>query len=68
MRHNEEELNLELSKILPWGHDLSKVDLMENEKGKSGNLLDIMLDPHIKCFLLLQVKNSSHFILYTLTI
>lgn len=56
VRHNEEELNLELSKSLPWGHDLSKVSFWINKKKNQGNLLDIMLDPHTKCFLLLQVN------------
>ena len=55
VRHNEEELNLELSRSLPWGHDLSKVSWWSNKKNNSGkNLLDIMSDPHTKCFLLLQ--------------
>jgi len=55
VRHNEEDLNLELSKSLPWGHDLSKVTWWTKKKTSSGkNMLDIMLDPHTKCFLLLQ--------------
>eukprot|EP00804_Cyclotella_cryptica_P005774 CCRYP_000100-RC/>CCRYP_000100-RC protein AED:0.06 eAED:0.06 QI:2796/1/1/1/0.9/0.76/21/2629/1339 len=54
VRHNEEELNLELSKSLPWGHDLSKLSFWMEKKKQPGNLLDIMLDPHTKCFLLLQ--------------
>lgn len=56
VRHNEEELNLELSKKLPWGYDLSKVSFWIAKKKYTGNLLDIMLDPHTKCFLLLQVS------------
>lgn len=58
VRHNEEELNLELSKLLPWGHDLSKVSFWTEKTKHPGNLLDIMLDPHTKCFLLLQVSKS----------
>lgn len=55
VRHNEEDLNLELSKSLPWGHDLSKVTWWTKKKTSSGkNMLDVMLDPHTKCFLLLQ--------------
>lgn len=55
VRHNEEELNLELSRSLPWGYDLSKVSWwMEKQKGAGKNILDIMADPHTKCFLLLQ--------------
>jgi hypothetical protein len=61
VRHNEEELNLELSKSLPWGHDLSKVSFWMVKKKNPGNLLDIMLDPHTKCFLLLQVTNVTCF-------
>lgn len=58
VRHNEEEINLELSKSLPWGHDLSKVEssFRTDKKKNQGNILDIMLDPHTKCFLLLQVE------------
>ena len=55
VRHNEEELNLELSRSLPWGYDLSKVSWwMEKQKSAGKNILDIMADPHTKCFLLLQ--------------
>jgi len=55
VRHNEEELNLELSRSLPWGYDLSKVSWWMDKKNHPGkNILDIMLDPHTKCFLLLQ--------------
>lgn len=56
VRHNEEDLNLELSKSLPWGHDLSKVSWWkEKKKHPSGqNLFDMMSDPHTKSFLLLQ--------------
>eukprot|EP00984_Skeletonema_dohrnii_P009199 scaffold3511_cov144-Skeletonema_dohrnii-CCMP3373.AAC.8 len=55
VRHNEEELNLELSRSLPWGYDLGKVSWwMDKQKGAGKNILDIMLDPHTKCFLLLQ--------------
>jgi len=55
VRHNEEELNLELSRSLPWGYDLSKVSWwMDKRKGPGKNILDIMADPHTKCFLLLQ--------------
>jgi hypothetical protein len=55
VRHNEEELNLDLSRSLPWGHDLSKVSWwMDNHKSAGKNILEIMSDPHTKCFLLLQ--------------
>jgi hypothetical protein len=55
VRHNEEELNLELSRSLPWGYDLSKVSWWTDKPKHSGkNILDIMADPHTKCFLLLQ--------------
>jgi activating signal cointegrator complex subunit 3 len=55
VRHNEEELNLELSRSLPWGYDLSKVSWWTNKTQHSGkNMLDIMASPHTKCFLLLQ--------------
>lgn len=55
VRHNEEELNLELSRGLPWGYDLGKVSFwMDKKKPAGANILDIMLDPHTKCFLLLQ--------------
>ena len=55
VRHNEEELNLELSRSLIWGYDLSKVSWwMGKQKQPSKNILDIMADPHTKCFLLLQ--------------
>lgn len=55
VRHNEEELNLELSRGLPWGYDLGKVSFwMDKKKPAGSSILDIMLDPHTKCFLLLQ--------------
>ncbi|KAL7542850.1 hypothetical protein ACHAXR_012148 [Thalassiosira sp. AJA248-18] len=55
VRHNEEELNLELSRSLPWGYDLSKVSWwLDKHKHPGKNILDIMADPHTKCFLLLQ--------------
>mmetsp|Transcript_40669 Transcript_40669/g.73328 ORF Transcript_40669/g.73328 Transcript_40669/m.73328 type:complete len:383 (-) Transcript_40669:165-1313(-) len=55
VRHSEDELNLELSKSLPWGYDLSKVSWwMDKQKHPGKNILDIMADPHTKCFLLLQ--------------
>ena len=55
VRHNEEELNLELSRSLPWGYDLSKVAWWTDKQKQPGkNILDIMADPHTKCFLLLQ--------------
>ena len=56
--HNEDELNLELSKSLPWGHDLSKVSFWMEKKKQPGNLVGIMLDLHTKCFLLLQVNKN----------
>ncbi len=59
VRHNEEELNLELSKLVPWGHDLVKVSFWLDKKNRPNNLLDIMLDPHTKCFLLLQVNSLA---------
>jgi len=55
VRHNEEELNLELSRSLPWGYDLSKVSWwMDTTHHPGKNILDIMASPHTKCFLLLQ--------------
>jgi len=55
VRHNEEELNLELSRSLPWGYDLSKVSWWIDKPKQSGkNILDIMASPHTKAFLLLQ--------------
>lgn len=55
VRHNEEELNLELSRSLPWGYDLSKVSWWIDKPKQSGkNILDIMASPHTKTFLLLQ--------------
>ena len=55
VRHNEEELNLELSRSLPWGYDLSKVSWWTDKQKHPGkNILDIMADPHTKCFLLVQ--------------
>lgn len=55
VRHTEEELNLELSKSLPWGYDLSKVSWWTGKQNHPGkNILDIMASPHTKCFLLLQ--------------
>lgn len=55
VRHNEEELNLELSRSLPWGYDLTKVSWWTDKPNHSGkNILDIMASPHTKCFLLLQ--------------
>ena len=55
VRHNEEELNLELSRSLPWGYDLSKVAWwMDKPKQPGSNILDIMGSPHTKAFLLLQ--------------
>ncbi len=55
VRHNEEELNLELSRSLPWGHDLSKVSWwIDKPKHAGKNILEIMASPHTKCYLLLQ--------------
>mmetsp|Transcript_22044 Transcript_22044/g.47942 ORF Transcript_22044/g.47942 Transcript_22044/m.47942 type:complete len:2140 (-) Transcript_22044:37-6456(-) len=55
VRHSEEELNLELSRSLPWGYDLSKVSWWTDKHHHPGkNILDIMASPHTKCFLLLQ--------------
>lgn len=55
VRHNEEELNLELSRSLPWGYDLSKVSWwIDKADHPRKNILDIMASPHTKCFLLLQ--------------
>ena len=55
VRHNEEELNLELSRSIPWGHDLGKVSWWTDKPSRPGkNILDIMSSPHTKCFLLLQ--------------
>lgn len=55
VRHNEEELNIELSRSLPWGYDLSKVSWWIDKPKQSGkNILDIMASPHTKAFLLLQ--------------
>ena len=55
VRHNEEELNLELSRSLPWGYNLSKVSWwMDTAQHPGKNILDIMASPHTKCFLLLQ--------------
>ena len=55
VRHNEEELNLELSRSLPWGYDLSKVSWwIDKPKQLGKNILDIMASPHTKAFLLLQ--------------
>ena len=46
---------MELSRSLPWGHDLSKVSWWSDKPKHPGkNILDIMADPHTKCFLLLQ--------------
>ncbi len=55
VRHNEEELNLELSRSIPWGHDLGTVSWWTEKPSRPGkNILDIMASPHTKCFLLLQ--------------
>lgn len=55
VRHNEEELNLELSRSIPWGHDLNKVSWWIDKPNRPGpNILDIMASPHTKCFLLIQ--------------
>ena len=55
VRHNEEELNLELSRSLPWGYDLNKVSWwMDKPKQPGKNILDIMASPHTKAYLLLQ--------------
>ena len=55
VRHNEEEENLELSRSLAWGYDLSKVSWwLDKPKHPGKNILDIMADPHTKCFLLVQ--------------
>jgi hypothetical protein len=57
VRHNEEELNLELSRTLPWGYDLSKVSWWLDKIQHPGkNILDIMASPQTKCFLLLQAS------------
>mmetsp|Transcript_6691 Transcript_6691/g.15281 ORF Transcript_6691/g.15281 Transcript_6691/m.15281 type:complete len:479 (-) Transcript_6691:804-2240(-) len=53
VRHNEEHLNAELSSNLMWGPDTSTV--LDPQQGNSSYIdLDVMADPHTKCFLLLQ--------------
>lgn len=58
VRHNEEHLNADLSEELEWGADTS--ELMSNEERDphnprpNYNNMDVMADPHTKCFLLLQ--------------
>lgn len=47
VRHNEELLNLDLSKKLPWGHDLA-FKKGNNSMSSSESLMDLMKDPHIK--------------------
>mmetsp|Transcript_45500 Transcript_45500/g.88876 ORF Transcript_45500/g.88876 Transcript_45500/m.88876 type:complete len:737 (-) Transcript_45500:102-2312(-) len=51
VRHNEEILNGELCKIVPWGINVPTVDT-----GRKGtmNSEENLGDPHVKCFLLLQ--------------
>uniref|UniRef100_A0A7S1DCV9 SEC63 domain-containing protein n=1 Tax=Cyclophora tenuis TaxID=216820 RepID=A0A7S1DCV9_CYCTE len=52
VRHNEEHLNEALSEDLMWGADVSSV--LNPDHGRSHVNLDVMADPHTKCFLLLQ--------------
>jgi activating signal cointegrator complex subunit 3 len=47
VRHNEEFLNLELSKKLPWGHD-SAFTKGRSSTTNSESLIDLMKDPHTK--------------------
>lgn len=57
VRHNEEELNAELSENVPWGPDSRGVvagDGNPRSSRYSQEDADIMADPHTKCFLLLQ--------------
>ena len=58
VRHNEEHLNADLSETLMWGANTS--DLISNKERdpdkphSAYHNMDIMADPHTKCFLLLQ--------------
>jgi len=58
VRHNEEKLNAELSKSLPWGPDctstIGREDIKELGQTDSQYKDEIMIDPHTKCFLLIQ--------------
>jgi len=58
VRHNEEYLNADLSDDLMWGADISEVMSSKNrdpgKHRKNYRNLDVMADPHTKCFLLLQ--------------
>jgi len=47
VRHNEEYLNLELSKKLPWRHDMAFKQGRSNETNSEA-LMDSMKDPHTK--------------------
>jgi len=53
VRHNEEHLNMDLSKIVPWGPDTRKATQGSKEQSFYINE-DVMLSPHTKCFLLIQ--------------
>ena len=58
VRHNEEHLNADLSETLMWGADTSElISHEESDPAKPRSAyhnMDIMADPHTKCFLLLQ--------------
>mmetsp|Transcript_18112 Transcript_18112/g.28002 ORF Transcript_18112/g.28002 Transcript_18112/m.28002 type:complete len:442 (+) Transcript_18112:2331-3656(+) len=54
VRHNEEFLNEELNEDVPWGADTS--GLLSNKRHSGSTNVDIMADPHTKCFLLIQAN------------
>jgi replicative superfamily II helicase len=53
VRHNEEVLNEQLSEYLIWGADTAAVQ--STESNYIYRSPDVFLDPHTKCFLLIQV-------------
>jgi len=58
VRHNEEKLNMVLSENLSWGPDTRKVlkgsSVGDRSSRQHTNYEEIMIDPHTKCFLLIQ--------------
>ena len=53
VRHNEEHLNADLSEDVMWGADTTSL-LNPSGGGSEYVNMDLMADPHTKCFLLLQ--------------